>query len=280
MFIKILMQVLSIALDMTSTVVLNVSATTYQNTPVTVSLSGLIKPDAVVKVLSGTASVIRQNILYQPPYNFKGNDQVECEISDGNKILIAIAVIAKPVSIEEKPQVRVQTRETSTPGDPEDKYWTITKDTGPLEGAAPSPVPLRIHNITALNSIEDHPPENAIDGSKTTWFSAEGAGSWIQLDLGQICNVSELLITWDTSTDFSLAVSIDRKTMNTVYQGRSQPVTSIKMPKATAQLLKITALGNFMGISDITVMGSPITPKAYINRSSSDSKTFSSSCTS
>ena len=61
---------------------------------------------------------------------------------------------------------------------------------------------------------------------------------------------------------FSLAISTDRKNLTNVYQGRGVGVTNIKMPNASAVLIKITSMSDFMAITNVVIKGSPSTPKA------------------
>lgn len=251
-----------IPIDSMSTVILNIAATTTVNTPVTISLSGLIKPDASCEVITGTATAIRQNIMYVPASDFQGSDLVEVQCSDGNKVAITVAVVENKATKKQEQQIRTQTRQTSMAGRwPEDRFWTVTEDTGPIEGPSAAFVPLRIEKVTAMTFIEGHPPEHTIDGDPFTYYSTEGAGSWIQFDLGHLCNISEVDISWAQTGTFSLAISTDRKNMVNVYQGRGVGKTNIKMPNASAQLVKITSMSDFMEISDIVIKGSPSTPK-------------------
>lgn len=76
---------------MSSTTIRNIAAQASVNTPVTISLSGLVKPDATVEVKAGDATVFKQNITYMPPLDFVGQAVVECDSSDGNKVKIGRA---------------------------------------------------------------------------------------------------------------------------------------------------------------------------------------------
>lgn len=248
-----------------STVVLNVAAQTYSGSPVTISLSGLIKPDATVEVKAGNATAYKQNVTFMPPLDFTGQAVVECEASDGNKVVITIGVVPKPSGLapEAKP-VRVQTRITTMPGDPvEERFWEVTSDSGKLEGPAAAYVPLKITKVTALGFEEGHEPEQTI----TDWnvgdhyFQAIGAGSWIQYDLGQVCDVSEISIAWKSQGNFQLAISVDRKNLVKVYEGRGVGISKITLFKVQAVIIKIISQADIMEIYHVDVKGAPITPK-------------------
>lgn len=250
---------------MSSTVVFNVSATTFVNQPVTVSLSGLIKPDATVTVVAGDnqATAFKQNVTFMPPLDFVGTSIINCDASDGNKIVISVLVIPKPSGAEPaEAKVRTQIRTTTMAGDPvEDRFWTITEDTGKIEGPMASYVPLKISKVKALGYEEEHPPEEVLVDSNS-FFVCNGIGSWIELDLGQLYNISEINIRWRSSSSFSLAISKDKKTFSNIYQGRGIGISSIKMPGSDSIILfKITSMDNNMEIFYISVKGSPITPK-------------------
>lgn len=232
------------------------------NESVVISLSGLIKSDATVEVVAGNATAFKQNVTFIPPSSFVGASVVECDVSDGNKVIITVGVLAKPVSSKlQEQKIRTQTRETTMAGlEVEDRHWKIVDDSGPIEGPSASFVPLKIAKVTALSFVEEHPPEEVLTDSG--YFSTVGVGSFIELDLGTIYNVAEIDIDWRGSSSFSLDISSDRKSYHNIFQGKGFGLSNVKMAKGTAVLIKITTMTETMEIYHISVKGSPMTPKA------------------
>lgn len=252
---------------MSSTTIRNIAAQASVNTPVTISLSGLVKPDATVEVKAGDATVFKQNVTYMPPLDFVGIAIVQCDASDGNKVEITINVVPKPSNLqpEEIPR-RIQIRSTTMAGDPvEDRYWTIDSDTGRIEGPAAAYVPLRIHKITGAAYEEGYEPEKTIapwvGGYNETQYFAGITGSWIQLDLGQLCDISEVSITWKSQGNFILNISTDKKSFFKAYEGRGIGISRLILANVQGILLKIVSQSDIMEIYHIEVKGAPITPK-------------------
>lgn len=246
---------------MSSTTIRNIAAQASVNTPVTISLSGLVKPDATVEVKAGDATAFKQNVTYMPPLDFVGIAIVQCDASDGNKVEITINVVPKPSNLqpEEIPR-RIQIRSTTMAGDPvEDRYWTIDSDTGRIEGPAAAYVPLRIHKITGAAYEEGYEPENVLSDDKK--YFAGITGSWIQLDLGQLCDISEVSITWKSQGNFILNISTDKKSFFKAYEGRGIGISRLILANVQGILLKIVSQSDIMEIYHIEVKGAPITPK-------------------
>lgn len=248
---------------MSSTTIRNIAAQAFVNTPVTVSLSGLIKADATVEVKAGDATAFRQNVTYMPPLDFIGQSVVECDSSDGSKVMITISVVPKPAgSLPTYQKIRTQTRETTMAGlEVEDRFWKIVDDSGPIEGPAAAFVPLKIHKITCLGFEEGHEPEKTLLNDKEFFASYNGIGSWIQYDLGQLCDISETSITWKSQGNFVLNISADKKSFFKVYEGHGIAISRLIFNKVQGILLKITSQSDIMEIYHIEVKGAPITPK-------------------
>lgn len=172
---------------------------------------------------------------------------------------------------------RTQTRQTQTPGDPlPDIFWTITADTGPIPGPAPQPAPLPVKAISASASDTGYPASNAIDGNLSTGWRADGPGNWIQLDLGQLCNITEIDISFykgnARTNNFAIDISADAKSFKNVFTGVSSGtnVTDVyTFQDLGARLIKITVNGNndpkpanrnYAHIQEIVAKGEPAPP--------------------
>jgi hypothetical protein len=59
---------------------------------------------------------------------------------------------------------------------------------------APEYYPAR--GVTATDSIDGYPPDNAVDGNASTYWSSSTDGTYLQLDLGEVKSISKVLIAW------------------------------------------------------------------------------------
>jgi hypothetical protein len=53
-----------------------------------------------------------------------------------------------------------------------------------------------VRGVTATDWIDGYPPDNAIDGNTSTYWSSDKDGAYLQLDLGSVTSVSKVLIAW------------------------------------------------------------------------------------
>lgn len=64
------------------------------------------------------------------------------------------------------------------------------------DACALTPVPLKNiafrKAVTASNYLPEEPPENAVDGAKSTWGAGAEVPQWIEVDLGEPVNVTEI----------------------------------------------------------------------------------------
>src|ERR1051326_2414254 len=92
-----------------------------------------------------------------------------------------------------------------------------------------SDVKLTLSSATA-SSNDGNVPANAIDGSLSTRWSAEGDGQWIHFDLGASATVKSVRVAWykgDTrSARFDVQVSDTGSSWSTVYSGSSSGSTT------------------------------------------------------
>jgi hypothetical protein len=103
--------------------------------------------------------------------------------------------------------------------------------------------------ITASASLLDHPPEEAIDGSTDTWWSAgSGPEQWIQIDLGKPTTVNGIRLVVsqypEGETDHQLWAGPDANNLTLVHEFKgltkdpdtlefkpSTPLTNIRIIK-------------------------------------------------
>jgi hypothetical protein len=97
-----------------------------------------------------------------------------------------------------------------------------------------------------------NPPRNVLDGRLATRWSAEGLGVTLTLDLGENAKVCGVDLAWyrgnARTSVFSLSVSSDGYTFNTVYSGESsgasKQLESYRFAAATARYVRVTGQGN------------------------------------
>ena len=92
-----------------------------------------------------------------------------------------------------------------------------------------SDVKLSVTSATA-SANDGNVPANAVDGSLSTRWSAEGDGQWIRFDLGSQATVKSIRIAWykgdQRTSRFDVQVSDTGSSWNTVYSGRSSGTTT------------------------------------------------------
>ena len=93
-------------------------------------------------------------------------------------------------------------------------------------GTAPPTLPV----VAVVASANDgNVPQNTIDGSLATRWSAQGDGQWIRYDLGAVAALDQVDIAWyvgDTRiASFDIQVSLDTVTWTNVFSGQSSGQT-------------------------------------------------------
>jgi hypothetical protein len=53
-----------------------------------------------------------------------------------------------------------------------------------------------VRGVTATDSVNGYPPDNAIDDNPSTYWSSDKDDAYLQLDLGEVKSVSQVLIGW------------------------------------------------------------------------------------
>ncbi|WP_309119343.1 DNRLRE domain-containing protein [Paenibacillus sp.] len=141
-----------------------------------------------------------------------------------------------------------------------------------------SAVEYRIHFVRPASATSDvvtasahdgNVPLNTIDGNWNTRWSAEGAGQWIQYDLGQARTVDYVDIAFYSgdrrSTRFDILASGDAQQWTTVYSGQSSGTTSgferFAFEPVDARFVRIVGYGNtsnhWNSITEVYMEGLP-----------------------
>src|SRR6266571_1061149 len=115
-------------------------------------------------------------------------------------------------------------------------------------------------------------PQNTLDNSLATRWSAQGDGQWIRYDVGAIAAIDHLDIAWylgDTrSSSFDIQVSLDAVTWTKVFSGRSSGHTlqleSYAFPTTSGRYVRIVGHGNststWNSITEVAIFGTALPP--------------------
>src|SRR6266704_2435157 len=110
-------------------------------------------------------------------------------------------------------------------------------------------------------------PQNTLDNSLATRWSAQGDGQWIRYDLGALAAIDHVDIAWylgDTRTSsFDIQVSLDTVTWTKVFSGGSSGQTlqleSYAFPTTSGRYLRIVGHGNntstWNSITEVAIPG-------------------------
>jgi len=124
-------------------------------------------------------------------------------------------------------------------------------------------------DIVTASAHDGNVPLNTIDGNWNTRWSAEGAGQWIQYDLGQARTVDYVDIAFYNgdrrSTRFDILASADAEQWSTVYSGQSSGTTSgferFAFEPVDARFVRIVGYGNtsnhWNSITEVYMEGLP-----------------------
>src|SRR5207249_4858128 len=121
-------------------------------------------------------------------------------------------------------------------------------------------------------------PQNTLDNTLATRWSAQGDGQWIRYGLGGLAAIDHVDIAWylgDTrSSSFDIGVSLDAVTWTKVFSGQSSGHTlqleSYAFPTTTGRYVRIVGHGNsassWNSITEVAILGTtpPTTPVASI----------------
>ena len=151
---------------------------------------------------------------------------------------------------------------------------------GSKKSSNPSPPPssdkcdsnIPISAVTASGSQSGSPASGATDNDQNTRWSNQGFGSWIRLDLGGVKKICSIDIAWyrgnERTNTFDIATSSDGSTFTTIgsekSKGTSSALEKYDIGDSQARYVQIKVTGNslndWISISEIDVIGSPIQP--------------------
>ncbi|WP_415282145.1 discoidin domain-containing protein [Candidatus Nitrososphaera sp. FF02] len=105
---------------------------------------------------------------------------------------------------------------------------------------------------TTASGNDGNVPANTIDNNLSTRWSNNGAGSWIQYDLGQGQTVCDVKVAWykgnERQSNFAISVSTDGQSYQNVYTGKSSGTTlseeTYNFADVAARYVRLTVNGN------------------------------------
>src|SRR5438876_1140156 len=127
-------------------------------------------------------------------------------------------------------------------------------------------------------------PQNTLDNTLATRWSAQGDGQWIRYDLGALVAIDHVDIAWylgDTrASSFDIQVSLDTVTWTKVFSGQSSGQTlqleSYAFPTTAGRYVRIVGHGNgasnWNSITEVAILGTPLAalPVASVVASAND----------
>src|SRR6266576_2805636 len=156
--------------------------------------------------------------------------------------------------------------------------WNSITEVAILGTALPTPVA----SVVASGN-DGNLPQNTLDKSLATRWSAQGDGQWIRYDLGALAAIDHLDIAWylgDTRiASFDIAVSLDTVTWTQVFSGQSSGQTlqpeSYAFPTTAGRYVRIVGHGNstsaWNSITEVAILGTALpTPVASVVASGND----------
>ena len=113
-------------------------------------------------------------------------------------------------------------------------------------------------------------PQNTLDNTLATRWSAQGNGQWIRYDLSGLAAIDHVDIAWylgDTRvSSFDIQVSLDTVTWTKVFSGQSSGQTvqleSYAFPTAAGRYVRIVGHGNstsaWNSITEVAILDPPV----------------------
>src|SRR6266576_1371899 len=144
--------------------------------------------------------------------------------------------------------------------------WNSITEVAILGTALPTPVA----SVVASGN-DGNLPQNTLDKSLATRWSAQGDGQWIRYDLGALAAIDHLDIAWylgDTRiASFDVQVSLDTVTWTQVFAGQSSGQTlqleSYAFPTTSGRYVRIVGHGNntstWNSITEVAIPGTTTT---------------------
>jgi PKD repeat protein len=130
---------------------------------------------------------------------------------------------------------------------------------------------LPVASVTA-SADDGNVPANAVDGSLSTRWSAQGDGQWIRFDLGSSTSIGGVSIAWhqgdQRQSKFDLQTSADGSAWTTIYTGQSSG-TSLALEAApvttsSGRYVRVVGHGNTVNtwnsIAEVEIYGEAARP--------------------
>src|SRR5437773_150818 len=150
----------------------------------------------------------------------------------------------------------------------------LTDPKPPYSSPRPSIVAADLTPLTAASVVasanDGNVPQNTLDKSLATRWSAQGDGQWIRYDLGALAAIDHLDIAWylgDTRTaSFDIQVSLDAVTWTKVFAGQSSGQTlqleSYAFPTTSGRYVRIVGHGNssstWNSITEVAILSTAV----------------------
>src|SRR5436190_1326478 len=147
----------------------------------------------------------------------------------------------------------------------------LTDPKPPYSSPRPSIVAADLTPLTAASVVasanDGNLPQNTLDNTLATRWSAQGDGQWIRYDLGGLAAIDHVDIAWyvgDTRIAyFDIQVSLDTVTWTKVFSGQSSGQTvqleSYAFPTAAGRYIRIVGHGNstsaWNSIAEVAILG-------------------------
>src|SRR6266568_6482734 len=128
--------------------------------------------------------------------------------------------------------------------------------------------PLPAASVVA-SANDGNAPQNTLDNSLATRWSAQGDGQWIRYDLGALAAIDHVDIAWylgDTRTSsFDIQVSLDTVTWTKVFSGQSGQTLQLEsyaFPTTSGRYVRIVGHGNststWNSITEVAIRGTAL----------------------
>src|SRR5437016_3507856 len=141
--------------------------------------------------------------------------------------------------------------------------WNSITEVAILGTALPA---MTVASVVASGN-DGNVPQNTLDKSLATRWSAQGDGQWIQYDIGALTALNRLGIAWylgdSRVASFDIAVSLDAVTWTKVFSGQSSGTTLqpelYTFPTAAGRYVRIVGHGNSLSawtsITEVAIFG-------------------------
>src|SRR2546430_1696415 len=151
----------------------------------------------------------------------------------------------------------------------------LTDPKPPYSSPRPSIVAADLTPLTAASVVasanDGNVPQNTLDKSLATRWSAQGDGQWIRFGLGALATVDHVDIAWYLGNtriaSFDIQVSLDTVTWTQVFSGQSSGQTlqleRYAFPTTSGRYVRIVGHGNstsaWNSITEVAIIGTALT---------------------